>query len=359
MAVYSILPTTNLKAEDIRDTLNSNGGSVSNDTATFFSAAANINIWSKYKPVRLAQNFTDMSFYTADNCGLYAKSVDKISGLPSVIDGKMNGWYYKRPTGGSGQPFRLGDFRGYYPKAEKPFYELLVNDKIQKGTILNVDASLLLDSDTSITVADLAMSNYYFGAYVVGSGSNCVKTATAPIKDLIASVSFDTTNWGTGDHNVYVFLSPAIISQTTDVNISGTYYTLPLMPIRTVNVTTQAVTGPFISSSECWSIGTTVDYTIRITQGRQGESVSGFIIKFRYRGKSYSEALVEGESQYSLNVSGTIDSEFKFTYRGTAEIKQALLDSGDAYMYIRYLYGTTEKISDAIPIALLQETPIE
>lgn len=359
MAVYDILPSTNLKAEDIRDTINANGGSVSNDLTTFFSAAANLNIWSKYKPVRLAQNFTDMSFYKADNCGLFAKSVDKISGLPDVIDGNMNGWYYKRPTGGTGQPYRLGDFRGYCPKAERPFYDLLVPEKIQKGTMLNVDATILLDSDTSITVADLAMSNYYFGAYVVGSGSNCVKTATAPIKDLIASVTFDTTNWGTGEHKIYVFLSPGFIEQTTDVNISGTYYTLPLQPIRTVNVVTQAVTGPFITSSECWSNGTTANYTIRITQGRQGESVSGFIIKFRFRGKSYSEALVEGESQYSLNVSGTIDSEFKFIYNGTATIKQALLDSGDAYMYIRYLYGTTEKISDAIPIAILQEAPIE
>ena len=44
MAVYSILPTTNLKAEDIRDTLNANGGSVNNELTTFFNTS--INIWS-------------------------------------------------------------------------------------------------------------------------------------------------------------------------------------------------------------------------------------------------------------------------------------------------------------------------
>lgn len=357
MAVYSILPTTNLKAEDIRDTLNANGGSVNNDLLTFFNTS--INIWSKYKPVRLAQDFTDMNFYKADNCGLYAKSVDKISGLPSVVDGNMNGWYYKRPTGGSGQPYRLGDFRGYCPKAEKPFYDLLVPEKIQKGKALNVDMTFMLESDTSLTVSDFAMSDHYFGAYVVGSGSNCVKTSTAQLKDLQASVTFDTTNWGTGEHKVYVFLSPNIIQQTTDVNIQSTYYTIPLQPIKTVNVVAQAVTGPFISSSECYTSGTTAYYTIRVTNGTMGTAISGIIIKFRFRGKTYSESLVTGESQYSLNVSGTIDSEFKFTYSGTAAISQTLLNSGDAYMYIRYLYGTTEKVSDAIPIAIMQDVPIE
>lgn len=34
MAVYNILPSTNLKTEDIRDTLNANGGSVSNVSNT-------------------------------------------------------------------------------------------------------------------------------------------------------------------------------------------------------------------------------------------------------------------------------------------------------------------------------------
>ena len=45
MAVYNILPSTNLKTEDIRDTLNANGGSVSNDCLTFFTDAANIRMW--------------------------------------------------------------------------------------------------------------------------------------------------------------------------------------------------------------------------------------------------------------------------------------------------------------------------
>lgn len=45
------LPTWGLKAADIRDTLSAGGGIVSNDTTSFFQPAANINIWSRYKPL--------------------------------------------------------------------------------------------------------------------------------------------------------------------------------------------------------------------------------------------------------------------------------------------------------------------
>ena len=38
--VYDILPTTNLKYDDIRDTLNSAGGSVDNDVASAFKESA-------------------------------------------------------------------------------------------------------------------------------------------------------------------------------------------------------------------------------------------------------------------------------------------------------------------------------
>ena len=43
MAVYNILPTTNLKWDDIRDTLNAGGGSVTNVVSTAF-LEKNINI---------------------------------------------------------------------------------------------------------------------------------------------------------------------------------------------------------------------------------------------------------------------------------------------------------------------------
>ena len=55
--VYDVLPTTNLKYDDVRDTLNSAGGSVNNIMSSLFTEAANIDVWSKRKPVRLNVDF--------------------------------------------------------------------------------------------------------------------------------------------------------------------------------------------------------------------------------------------------------------------------------------------------------------
>ena len=51
MTALSKIPRTNVSVADIRDTLNANGGSVTNVLGTFFSSAANINIWARQKPI--------------------------------------------------------------------------------------------------------------------------------------------------------------------------------------------------------------------------------------------------------------------------------------------------------------------
>lgn len=49
--VQEIIPSTNIKLADIRDTLAANGGNVTNILGSFFADAAKINRWAKYKPV--------------------------------------------------------------------------------------------------------------------------------------------------------------------------------------------------------------------------------------------------------------------------------------------------------------------
>lgn len=120
MAVYDILPTENLKWDDIRDTLNANGGVVSNVAETAFHSSANVNKWSKCKPVRLKQDFTDHSsnWYKANdgNCGFGGLSLYDSN---TIMTAYKNGdtWEYLLPRGGADEPFRLGDFREYYTKA--------------------------------------------------------------------------------------------------------------------------------------------------------------------------------------------------------------------------------------------------
>lgn len=137
MAVYDVLPKTNLEFQDIRDTLNANNGSVSNVVSSAFQSGANINKWAKYKPVRLNQDFPAYDRYWKANdyyCGFDLKSA-KYSNAGDI--GKVfPTWNYLLPRGGSDEPFRLGDFRGYYPKANVQYVPLYPADSRKGQTVI-------------------------------------------------------------------------------------------------------------------------------------------------------------------------------------------------------------------------------
>lgn len=106
--VYDIIPSENVKYDDIRDTLNANGGAVTNDIRTAFLDTAKINIWSFYKPHHAIINFP--------------------SSVPNAVDASGSLYYdastqsikYNRPTGGENSPYRLSDFCGYKYKSLPP-----------------------------------------------------------------------------------------------------------------------------------------------------------------------------------------------------------------------------------------------
>ena len=106
MAVHNIIPNTNVSFNDIRDTLNANGGSVTNDFVTAFQDRASINIWSYFKPFNSQAPFFDKPLQDSYG-GLVYDSINKII-------------KWDRPTGGQSSPYRLGDFRGYEAKAIAP-----------------------------------------------------------------------------------------------------------------------------------------------------------------------------------------------------------------------------------------------
>lgn len=106
MAVKTMLPSTNLTWDDIRDTLNANGGSVSNVVASAFQESANINRYSFCKPIQSNELFT-VNFTNET----YLNSLTPVKYRGG--DTPPTDFYYKynRPT----DKFRLGDFRGYIP----------------------------------------------------------------------------------------------------------------------------------------------------------------------------------------------------------------------------------------------------
>ena len=182
MAVYGSLPQKNLQYSDIRDTLNAHGGTVSNDVSSAFKESAKINPWSKHKPVPLSASFcqdfdSGASNYNPNwwkgskgNCGI---SFPEYTGYAQVIqgyDGDKNGWSHELPSGGSSEPFRLGDFSEYYPNAANPMGNMTVTpDEINSSESVNIrfEGIFTTWNEKGLRLADIGdLANRYCGAVV-------------------------------------------------------------------------------------------------------------------------------------------------------------------------------------------------
>ena len=124
-----------VKMVDIRDTLNANGGSVTDNLITFFRPDANLAAFSRRKPhvntrkpVIGYMETADMAKTTlADGRVIRRYGLEMLGGLKTpaavyveVKDNGGLGYRYPLPTGGQTQPYRLTDFCGYNPKAKVP-----------------------------------------------------------------------------------------------------------------------------------------------------------------------------------------------------------------------------------------------
>lgn len=174
---HRILKNTNLKASEIRDALAAGGGIVNNNTLTFFKKDANVNLWSKYKPVTVI-NGPDFvqDFYPNDeyyhyqwwkskdgNCGVNVQATNGISPFINNIREGNYGWEYVLPE----SPYRLGDFRNYDIDAHCPISGEFQDDywvELDRLTFtLDVETEL---PDTNLTLDDIQVT------VPTGSGSS-------------------------------------------------------------------------------------------------------------------------------------------------------------------------------------------
>lgn len=256
MAIKIPLPTANLTFDDIRDTLNSGGGSVDNTTASAFKSTAKINVFSKRKPVvnplTFCQDFdsTKPNYYAtwwlgiSGNAGLNIPAFG-LSNLPTVIDGELNGWSYSLPQGGENAPLRLGDFCGYDAKAKAPIEGFTVPDKVGKDSTFTVSVIVYPPESysTSLTLNDLPkLKNYYLGVYVTDGTNRDWGTSDTKVGDGAYSVTLSPTAWPTGTNwKAYLFLCEGKIAQGGQ--LAGPVYTIPYTKEQSFEVVNSTVTG--------------------------------------------------------------------------------------------------------------------
>ena len=150
-----ILPNNNISIMDVRNCL----GYPSMDLGTL-CICDNVNMWSKHKPVIWHSNTTDdnPNWYKATDgkCGI---EIPSLGSNFNIID--TSTWTRQKPGGGSGAPFRLGDFRGYNHNAKPLVSTNLIDDiTVNRGSnstwdfypniITNADSSNLSLDDISL-----------------------------------------------------------------------------------------------------------------------------------------------------------------------------------------------------------------
>lgn len=106
MAVFDILPSTNISTNDIRDTLSAGGGSVNNHASSWFKPEAKINQYAYFKPIRseteVKSTITDKDYY------------DSLAVTKYMIGNPIpQNFVYSYNSPYPSYPLRLGDFRGY------------------------------------------------------------------------------------------------------------------------------------------------------------------------------------------------------------------------------------------------------
>ena len=255
--VYNIIPSENVKYDDIRDTLNAGGGSVNNDVASAFKSAANTNIWSKYKPVRNTNKIielVDSDFYDANygigNTPYWIRLASMKTGfiennpLPeNMTTFPVEGyWSYLNPVDET-YPKRLADFRGYFAKAEAPIgaidgEEITVKSDnlaiimFPMGAINNYTLKLsdlgIMGSGGDVTER---FTNMYLGLCIYNNNKTYFVTQSNTIKTLHEvgnTFKIDEANTIVGSWNAFLFISdrqlPSI--QTADA-IIGKYLPIP------------------------------------------------------------------------------------------------------------------------------------
>lgn len=207
-----VIPKTDVNlATEVRDVLTQYGGTVSDYLPSFFTTAAKINKWSKHKPVKYRADFPlyddeydklyndKLYWWKAYNglCGFVWSSVE-FNTLDDLIYAYNNDrtFVYELPTGGSQYPYRLGDFREYYPDAKSPVYSFKITggqmiqnawDTYYEFTVLgnqdvNSQYNLTLQ-DISPDDTDFTLSTWFFGVIISDGKTHFIKKSDDFIGD--------------------------------------------------------------------------------------------------------------------------------------------------------------------------------
>lgn len=142
----------------------------------------NINLFAWRKPFAYAANKVELDDYQAWRGRAYGFQMVVQKNKPESGQ-EMDEMYYNPPSGGTSEPFRLGDFRGYDHNAKSPITLNITTefDSI-KPTVCKLKFNQL---DGQLTLSEIFNTqNIYLAFIYVNANRIRVITTDKPIKDL-------------------------------------------------------------------------------------------------------------------------------------------------------------------------------
>lgn len=198
-----VIPKDNVVVKDVADTLGVGSGNVGT-----LCKSANINMFSRYKPVRLSANFPHKPTLPAGgvnpeyNAAWWQSQIGgcgiNIPTLASVFDIGSTVWTHLKPRGGAySEPYRIVDFGGYYHGARPPIWsgmtEHLTINKLFQSVYTFAFPLGTSGDDRTLGINDIGdLGEYYYAVAVMDSRpASTIITAASKIKDGGSSLTVD------------------------------------------------------------------------------------------------------------------------------------------------------------------------
>lgn len=303
------LPTTN-----ITTTLVSQAIGLASNSVNVLCNNYNINKWSKFKPVRY-DNVAPNRGVGADwwraydgNCGLSIPSYPNIAAMFTALRGGANNWDYLPPTGVSGQPLRLADFRGYSHTALPPLAPLSLNDVYYANNgILGCTLAIRSSDEFALTLEDIGdnwnLAEMYFGVAICKQGTSLYKYMTED-STIVSSSSggIDVPiSEELGTYDVIYFLTELPKTSFSSPDVSNTFIPIP-GALQVVEIRSDTI-GVYFGGGTYWQSGETYWQIIFNNVGGVGKTFNKCYIDIKY-GDNIDGPSESGEGSFKIHTPG-------------------------------------------------------
>lgn len=286
-------------------------GLSSNDLGTLIKNA-NINVWAKYKPTVYPSPFPDDWYRGGDgNYGLNITADNKVSTVSNLVAqySKTNNGYgnlYKRPTGGSSAPYRLGDFRGYNHNANPELRDYLPVTQLTRESAHELTVSynpITTDGDQISYNQISAYSGFRFG-FIIMNGSNLatILTASTTINNGNYKVTLPANRLQLGTYKIYPMFCSADYS-SSDVLKQMNLYAIPnLTGGKTLQIISQSnVVANYFESINSKLVGGRISVILKTKSNAPTLTATVYCV-YTTTDPSKGQSLSSGESYKNLTL---------------------------------------------------------